>query len=243
MQSEEKNSSIFISLICNFLLVFVKGITGLLANSNALVADAIHSMTDVTAFFINYRACKESELCGITAGNGTNEKNSQMIDEIEIKATYYTGIFLLTVGMAIYFYNSMILLLGRTEKPDSITVVIAFVALAVYAGLYKYLENADNKVVKNCVLTARNANLQNKLNLVSGSVVVIGLIGSMFGYIFMDELAAVVVGSIVVGIGAKWTIETKEELSPTIKRHFKSIIISCILISVVLAAISLSIRL
>ena len=93
------------------------------------------------------------------------------------------------------------------------------------------------------MLTARNANLQNKLNLVSGSVVVIGLIGSMFGYIFMDELAAVVVGSIVVGIGAKWTIETKEELSPTIKRHFKSIIISCILISVVLAAICLSIRL
>ena len=194
MEPEPRNSSIFISLICNFLLVFVKGITGLLANSNALVADAIHSMTDVTAFFMNYRACKESELCGITAGKGANEKNSQRIDEIEIKATYYTGIILLTVGMAIYFYNAMILLLGRLERPDPITVVISFVALAVYAGLYKYLENAHNKVVKNCVLTTRNANLQNKLNLVSGSVVVIGLIGSMFGFIFMDELAVVVVG-------------------------------------------------
>ena len=243
MEAEQRNNSIFISLISNLVLVFVKGITGLLANSNALVADAIHSMTDVTAFFINYRACKNCELCGRTDEKETNEKNSQRITEIEIKATYYTGIFLLTVGMAIYFYNSMILLLGRIEKPDSITVVISFVALAVYAGLYKYLENADHKVVNNCVLTSRNANLQNKLNLVSGSVVVIGLIGSMFGYIFMDELAAVVVGSIVVGLGAKWTIETREELSPSIKRHFKAIIISCILVSVVLAGICLLIRL
>ena len=243
MEPEPRNSSIFISLICNFLLVFVKGITGLLANSNALVADAIHSMTDVTAFFMNYRACKESELCGITAGKGANEKNSQRIDEIEIKATYYTGIFLLTVGMAIYFYNAMILLLGRLERPDPITVVISFVALAVYVGLYKYLKSADNEVATHCVITRRNANLQNKLNLVSGSVVVIGLIASMLGFYFMDELAAVVVGSIVVGIGAKWIIETKEELSPTIKRHFKYMIIGCILISVFLAGICLLIRL
>ena len=106
-----------------------------------------------------------------------------------------------------------------------------------------FRSNAGNKVVKNCVVTTRNANLQNKLNLVSGSVVVIGLVGSMFGYIFMDELAAVIVGSIVVAIGVKWTIETRIELSPSIKRHFKTMIISSILVSVVLAAISLLIRL
>jgi len=243
MQSKERNNSILISLITNLLLVFLKGITGLLANSNALVADAIHSMTDVTAFFINYRACKECELRGGTDEKGTNEENSQRIAEIETKATYYTGVFLLTVGLAVYFYNSTILLLGRAEKPEPIAVVVAIVALVVYTGLYKYLENADNEVATHCVLTSRNTNWQNKLNLVSGSVVVIGLIASMLGFYFMDELAAIVVGSILVGIGAKWIIETKEELSPPIKRHFKAIIISCILVSVVLAAIFLSIRL
>ena len=239
----KKNNSIFISLICNLLLVFVKGITGLLANSDALVADAIHSMTDVTAFFINYRACKECELFGGTDEKGTNEKNSQRIAEIETMATYYTGVFLLTVGLAIYFCYSTILLLGRSERPEPITVVVAFVALAVYAGLCKYLESADNEVVKHCVVTSRNVVWQNKLNLVSGTVVVIGLIASMLGFYFMDELAAIVVGGILVGMGVKWIIETKEELSAGIKRHFRSVTISSILVSVVLAAISLSIRL
>jgi divalent metal cation (Fe/Co/Zn/Cd) transporter len=243
METEQGNNSILISLISNLFLVFFKGITGLLANSNALVADAIHSMTDVTAFFINYRACKNCELCSMTDEKGTNEKDSQRIVEIETKATYYTGIFLLTVGMTVYFYNSTILLLGRSKRPEPITVVVAFVVLAVYAGLYKYIQSAENEAATPCVLTSRNTNWQNKLNMVSGSVVLIGLIASMLGFYFMDELAAIIVGGILVGLGAKWITETKEELGPAINRHSTSRIISCTLASVVLAAICLSIRL
>jgi len=244
MQSEEKNNSILISLIVNLLLVFVKGVTGLLANSNALTADAIHSMTDVIAFFINYRACKDSESCTLTDEMGTNEETKQRITDIEMKATYCTGIFLLTVGMSIYFYNAMILLLGRAEKPEPITLIVALVVLAVYIGLYRYLKRTGNdKVETHCVMTNRNANWQNNFNVISGAVVVIGLTGTMFGFIFMDELAAVVVGSILIALGIKWLVETKEMVSPWINRHFKPIIFASILVSLVITAISLSIRL
>ena len=65
MPTKEKNNSIFVSLICNILLVIGKGITGILANSNALVADAIHSMTDVIAFFINYHARRDCQMYGM----------------------------------------------------------------------------------------------------------------------------------------------------------------------------------
>ena len=241
--AKEKNNSIFISLTGNILLVIGKGITGLLANSHALIADAIHSMTDVSAFFINYRACKDCELYDRIDRKRASQKCNREIIEIEIRATYYTGVFFLTVGMAICLYNFMLLVLDKVEKPGPVAVVVAFVALAVYAVLYKYSGNCDNKSVENCVLTSRNTHLQNKMNLVSGTVVVIGLSASMAGFYFMDELAAVVVGSIVVGIGAKWTMETREELSPSIKRHFKYMIIGCILVSMVLAGICLLIRL
>ena len=242
MPAKERNNSIFISLICNILLVIGKGITGILANSNALVADAIHSMTDVIAFFINYRACKDCQMYGRIDRKGTSKKIHQRIAETEIRATYYMGFLLFTIGMAICFHNFMLLVLDRVEKPDSISVVVAFVVLAVYAGLYKYIGNSDNKAVEDCVLTNRNTHWQNKMNLVSGTVVVIGLIASMLGFIFMDELAAVVVGSILVAMGVKLIIETREGLSAAAKRYFKPVIIS-ILISVALAAISLLIQL
>jgi len=242
MSPKEKNNSILVSLICNVLLVIGKGLTGILANSNALVADAIHSMTDVIAFLINYRACNDCQMYGRIDRNRTSKKISQKIAETEVRATYWMGIFLFTIGLAICFHNFMILVLDKVEKPDSISVVIAFIALALYVGLYKYSGN-NNKAVKDCAFTNRNAHWQNKMNLVSGTVVVIGLTASMFGFIFMDELAAVVLGSILVAMGVKLIIETREDLSITAQRYFKPVIISSILISIVLGAISLSIQL
>jgi len=73
MPAKEKDNSIFVSLICNVLLAIGKGVTGLLANSNALVADAIHSTTDVIAFFINYRACENCQMYGRTVKKSTKE--------------------------------------------------------------------------------------------------------------------------------------------------------------------------
>ena|GEM_PF-6509372 len=240
---KEKNNSIFVSLICNILLVIGKGITGILANSNALVADAVHSATDVIAFFINYRACEHCQMYGRIDRKKTSKKISRRIVETEIRATYYMGIFLFTIGLAICFHNFMILVLDRVEKPDSITVLVAFVVLAVYAGLYKYSANSDNKGAENCVLTSKNTRWQNKMNMVSGTVVLIGLTASTLGFIFMDELAAVVVGSILVAMGVKLIIETREDLSAAAKRYFKPTVFGSIVISVVLAAISLSIQL
>ena len=242
MPAKENDNSIFVSLICNILLVLVKGITGLLASSNALVADAIHSMADVSAFFINYRACKDCERYGRIDRKGISEITRRKIAETEIRATYYMGILVFTVGMAICFRNLVFLVLDKVEMPGSISVVVALVALAIYIGLYRHSENNSSKPTGNCTLTSRNTRWQNKMNLVSGTVVVIGLTASMLGFIFMDELAAVVVGSILVAMGTKLIIETRE-LSETIDRHFKPVIISSVLVSVVLAAISLSVRL
>ena len=244
MSSKEKNNSICISLICNILLVMGKGITGILANSNALVADAIHSTTDVIAFSINYRACNDCQMYGRIDKKKTSEKISQRIVETEIRATYYMGIFIFTIGMAICLHNFMILVLNKVEKPDSISVVVAFIALAVYAGVYKYSKGTNNNNdIKECMRTRQNTHWQNKMNLFSGVTVVLGLVGTMFGFIFMDEFAAIVVGSILIAMGVKSIIETRGELSTAATRLFKPIVFGSIMISIILAAISLSIQL
>jgi len=243
MPTKEKDNSIFVSLICNILLVLGKGITGILANSNALVADAIHSMSDVIAFFINYRACEDCQMFGRIDSKGTSEKIRQKIVATEIRATYYMGIFLFTVGLAICFHNFMIIVLDRVERPDSISVVVAFIALAVYGWLYKYSEGTNNDDIKECMRTRQNTHWQNKMNLFSGVTVVLGLTGTVFGFIFMDEFAAIVVGSILIAMGVKLIIETKGELSTEAKRFFKPVVFSSILISIILAAISLAIQL
>ena len=220
-----------------------KGITGILANSNALVADAIHSTTDVVAFFISYNACKDCQMYSRIDGKKRSRKISKKVAEIEKKAIYHTGIFLLTVGLAICFHNFMILVLDRVERPDSINVLVAFVVLVVYAVLYKYSHSNQNKAAEDCVLTNKNTHWQNKMNLVSGTVVLIGLIASISGFIYMDELAAVVVGSILVAMGIKLIIETRQGLNKATRRNFKPVVIGSIVLSLVIAAVSLSVQL
>jgi len=242
MQSKEKKNPIFISLICNILLVIGKGITGLLANSNALVADAVHSLTDVSAFFINYQACKDCTMYGRIDRNKASERISQRIVKIEVYSTYYIGILLFTIGMAICFHNFMILVLDKVQKPDFITFIVAIISLAVYSGLYKYLGSSDNHKMEDCLIASKNTHWQNKMNLVSGLVVVVGLGGAMLGFIFMDELAAIVVGSIVLSMGIKLIMEVKEDSDEATKRYFKFVIMGSILMAVVLSSISLSIQ-
>ena len=243
MKERTRNNSIAISLACNVFLVIGKAIIGLLANSNALLADAIHSMTDVSAFVINHRACKQCALYRRIGTHAATKQTSKRIVQTEIRATYYTGLLLLTIGMAICMHNCMILVLGKIDKPDSIAVIVAFIALAVYVWLYKYLGGADARLVKDCILTSRNAHWQNRMNLASGVVVVIGLSASMLGCIVMDELAAVVVGSILVAMGLKLIMDIKTDLSAGLKQYRMAALFGTIVISIALAAMSLAIQL
>jgi len=74
----------------------------------------------------------------------------------------------------------------------------------------------------------QNSRWQNKMNLFSGVTVLLGLIGTMFGFIFMDEFAAIVVGSVLIAMGVKLIIEARGELSTTAKQLFKPIVFGSI---------------
>lgn len=242
MQTKEKKDPIFISLVTNILLVLGKGITGLLANSNALIADAIHSLTDVSGFLINYHACRDCKMYNRIDKKKSSERINRKISVTELCAVYYTGVLFFIIGLAICFHNFMILVLDKAEKPDFITFIVSIIALGVYARLYKHLEKGGSHKMKDCPIASRNTHWQNKMNLVSGSVVVIGLAGAMLGFIFMDELAAIVVGSIVLGMGIKLIMEARESLSGVAEKYFKFVIMGSILTAAILASISLSIQ-
>ena len=243
MPAEEGNHSIAFSLVGNALLVIGKGVTGILANSNALIADALHSMTDVTVFFMNYSACNRSKLYAGAEQTRSSEGDQHNSDEIELRATYYSGLLLLTCGLAICIHNSMILVLDKIEKPDPITAVVAYIVLAVYIWLHKRPQHTNTEHEESCVLSKRNAMWQNKMNVVSGSVVAIGLTGSMFGFIFMDDLAAVAVGSILVAMGIRLSTEAGTHLDTKMSRYLAPLVLGSILTSIAISAVSLWITL
>jgi len=145
MPVREEGDCTFLPLVCNALLVVGKGIVGILANSNALVSDAIHSMTDVSGFYMNYCACRDCRMYERIDRNKTSNRISEKAAQAQVQATYHTGIVLFTVGLAICFHNAMILLLDRVEQPDPISAVVAFVVVVVYAAVFIYSERSGRR--------------------------------------------------------------------------------------------------
>lgn len=208
-----KKIPILISVIGNVLLVLIKGIVGIIANSHALIADAIHSLSDVIAFLISYYSCKNSSMLPKIGKRGATKRIDKKVVEQEIRSTYLICIIYLAFGSVAYICNSIILVSGDTTPPEFIALVVAFIALGVYVWVYKHFrENMGENNKKYCQITTRQCYLINKMNVFTGITVIVGLIGAEIGFIAMDSLAGVVVGSVMIAIGIRFLQERNKYL-------------------------------
>jgi len=226
-----KKTPILISVIGNVFLVLIKGIVGVIANSHALIADAIHSLSDVIAFLIGYYSCKN---CRILPKNGKREAIKQIdrkIAEREMRSTYLISIVYLAFGSVTYICNSIILVSGDTTPPGFITLVVAFIALGVYIGVYEYYrKNMGENNNKYCRITDKQCYLLNKMNLITGTIVIAGLIGAEIGFTAMDSLAGVAVGAVMISLGlhflgdrSKYLIFLQKNYPPALLHEVKQV--------------------
>jgi divalent metal cation (Fe/Co/Zn/Cd) transporter len=230
----EGNNVILASLLVNTLLVLGKGITGVLFHSSALVSDACHSTTDVAAFFVNYRASNECRIYG-QGDNLQRLGDKEKVAAIENFATFVTGLIFLTIGSAIYFHSGASIILLKFEKPEPITLAVAIIALVFYLSVYFYSRRARYQAKEYCRRITENSHWQNEMNLVVGSVVVAGLVGAHLGYDYLDEAAAVLVGTILFAMGIKQLALARADMQDRIGKYFKAAIVGAFAISITLS--------
>jgi len=118
------------------------------------------------------------------------------------RSTYLTGVTYYVFGVVVYIYNLTVLIKGDTTPPESIALVMAFITLGIYVSVYAYYKSNPGDDTKYCKVTSRNNYLLNKTNLFVGSAVVTGLIGARTGFPIMDAMAGVIVGSVMLSLGA-----------------------------------------
>jgi len=191
-----------ISLIFNVLLAAAKGVVGVIAGSHALLADAVHSLSDVIAYIFNYHGCRQ---CRMFVENGKKKVSKQIRMKIlakEAHATYLTSVTYYVFGIVVYIYNLIVLIMGDTTPPEFIALVMAFITLGIYVLVYGYYKSNPGDEMKYCKVTTRNNYLLNKINLFVGAAVVIGVIGARTGFPIMDAVAGIVVGSVMLSLGA-----------------------------------------
>jgi cation diffusion facilitator family transporter len=189
--------STWVSVVVNVLLATAQVVVGMLTKSQALIADGIHSLSDLVSDFVVLFA-------GHHAKKDADADHPYGHHRFETAASLALGLILLTVGGGMVWAA-----LQKLESPDTIAtpeVTALWVALGAIVTkelLFRYMLRTA-KAVKSSLLVANAWHARS--DAASSLVVSVGIIGSMAGYPPLDPIAALIVGFMVgkMGWGFGW---------------------------------------
>ncbi|GHE22942.1 cation diffusion facilitator family transporter [Halomonas urumqiensis] len=188
------------------LVGIAKLITGMLVGSAALIADGIHSFSDlVTDGFV---------LAATHYGSQDPDYDHPYgHGRIETLATLFLGSVLIFVAGAIAWSSLERLISGAEIPPPGIwAMVVALVTLLIKEWLFQITMRVARRTGSK--LLQANA-WHSRSDVLSTGVVMVGLVGTQFGHGWLDTLAAVIVGLLVGKIGWDLLWESGRELVDT----------------------------
>lgn len=185
---EHKEKIGFYSVGINLLLVGIKGILAYFSGSMALVADAIHSSTDLISSI--------TVLAGIKISKRKTKNFPYGLYKVENVVSLVTSIFIFFAGYEIVktvFFKPIVL------KSEYLFYAIAGVIVTmVIAFVFSRYELRHGLVICSPSLIADAKHI--RTDMLSSAVILAGLIGGIFG-LNLDRIAAVIVVVIVLKAG------------------------------------------
>ena len=119
------------SILTNFLLVLVKGATGIFGNSYALIADAIESFNDVLASIIVFLGLKY-------ASRPADKNHPYGHGKVEPLVTFIV-VSILVISAGIIAYQSVLHILTPHEAPEVFTIYIILGIVAVKEISFRFV--------------------------------------------------------------------------------------------------------
>lgn len=190
----------------DFALGVAKIAVGWLANSHALIADGIHSFSDLLTDFMVLYAARH-------AHQEADEMHPYGHGRIETLATVSLGLVL--IGIAIGIAYSAIQRLYAPNISLDFGIVAGLVALVSVVSkewIYRYTIAAARRLHSDMLMA--NA-WHSRSDAFSSIVVLIGIAGVMLGYPYLDAVAAVAVAAMIAKIGFDLARSSTSELIDT----------------------------
>lgn len=193
------------SVIDGFLGI-LKIAIGLIGQSQALIVDGVHSLSDLATDVLVLWAARHAK-------EGPDEAHPYGHERIETLATMVLAVVLIAVAMG-FSYDALLRLLDadKLQQPGWLVLIAAGISMLAKEGIYHYTIRAAEQINSN--MLRANA-WHSRSDAASSLLVFIGVIGAMLGFEYADALASIGVSMMIAWIG--WTIgrEGIEELIDT----------------------------
>ncbi|MBN2852112.1 MAG: cation transporter [Clostridia bacterium] len=200
MREEKAKKATVVSVIVNVLLTLSKIIVGILGRSGAMLADGIHSLSDLVTdiiVFISIRISSKPADDDHNYGHGKFETMATFIVSI---ALFLAGFNILSNGVTniFHFIKGAILV-----KPSSLVLYIALASIISKELLFRYTMMVGKKITSDAVIA--NAYHHRSDVLSSIGVLVSAVIIAIFGekYAYFDSIAEIVVSAFIFNVAVK----------------------------------------
>ncbi|BCA96351.1 cation transporter [Legionella antarctica] len=194
-----------IGALVNALLGLIKVIGGFIYHSHALVADGIHSFSDLLTDVMVLFASKYGSL-------DADDSHPYGHQRIETAATLLLSLFLILAGFGIAWDALDELIKSSSTMPNWLSLPIICISILANETLFHYTRHIGKRI--NSQLIIANA-WHHRSDAASSIVVLLGLIGSLSGFIYLDAIAAVIVGLMIIQMGWSYGWNSVKELVDT----------------------------
>lgn len=180
-----------ISIVVNVLLSAIKFVVGVIANSGAMISDAIHSVSDVFSTII--------VMIGANAtAKDPDQEHPYGHDRMECIAAIVLAIVLFITGIGVGITGVKKIFggnYGDLAVPGALALVAAVISIVVKEGMFWYTRFYGKKVDSTALLADAWHHRSDALSSVGSFI---GILGARLGFPICDPLASVVICLFIV---------------------------------------------
>lgn len=205
-RSREAQRATWVSVAINVVLTVCQIGVGLFSHAQSLVADGMHTLSDLLGDFMVMYASRHG-------ANPADERHPYGHGRYETAASMVLGLVLAGVGAG-FLLTAAVRLQSLDALPElhPAALWMALITLAGKEGLFRYMLAVAQRL-RSPMLVANAWHA--RADAASSLVVSVGIGGSLAGYRFLEPLAAALVGFMILRMGALLAYEALRELIDT----------------------------
>jgi cation diffusion facilitator family transporter len=188
----------WITILANVILSAIKIAAGIIGRSSAMLADGVHTLSDVLTTFVVLMGLKISS-------KEADEKHPYGHEKYEPVFAKLLSILLGATGLYIGYEGIKVLRSGDIQIPGRVALIAAIISIATKEVMYRYTIKVARKIKS---LSMEADAWHHRSDALSSVGTFVGILGARLGLKILDPIAAIIVSVFIIKVGIDLYIES-----------------------------------
>lgn len=181
----------WITILANVILSAIKIAAGIIGKSSAMLADGVHTLSDVLTTFVVLMGLKISS-------KEADEKHPYGHEKYEPAFAKLLSILLGITGLYIGYEGIKVLRSGNIQVPGRIALIAAIISIVTKEVMYRYTIKVGRKIKS---LSMEADAWHHRSDALSSVGTFVGILGARLGLKILDPIAAIIVSVFIIKVG------------------------------------------